>query len=321
MIRTLRLMGAAVFALAVTAGAATAETTTFASLPQGTLINAQVTMLSKLLLEHTKLKVRAVPMNGADATLRATNGGESDLTLSDVTLVSAAMQGEEAFKGHPLKNVRAVVKLLTFTVGVVVPKDSPIKTVQDLKGKRMPVGWNAFPQGRALLTAMLATGGLTVSDIKGVPTPELIRAAEDLKTGKVDASIYAAEAPKMKEVDAAIGVRFINLPDTPAALKAVKAVREDFYLAKRQPRPGLTGVLAPTTMLAFDLAIVAGTHVSDDAAYQVAKTLYEHGAELKKMSPVFGSFNPKDMAKKFSILEYHPGAIKFYKEQGLWPSS
>jgi len=322
MVRKLVLLGAALLAFGLPAGTAAAQdTTTFASLPQGSLINAQVTMISKLLLEHTDLKVRVVPMNGADATLRSTNGGESDLTLSDVTLTSAALKGEEAFKGHPISDVRAVAKLLTFTVGIVVPKDSPIKTVQELKGKRMPTGWNAFPQGRALLKALLATGGLTVADVKGVPTPGLIRAAEDLKSGKVEASFYAPAAPKLKEVDAAIGIRFVDVGDTPKSLQAVKSVREDFYLAKLTPRRGLTGIVAPTTMLAFDLAVVSSTHASDAAVYKVAKALYESGNGLKKMSPTFATFDPQKMVKQFSVLKYHPGAIKFYKEQGLWPKS
>lgn len=260
-------------------------------------------------------------MSGADATIRSVDTGDAEFSFSDVTLAAAALNGEEAFKGRPVKNVRAVAKLETFTVGIVVPKDSSIRTVQDVKGKRMSTGWNSFPQGRILNKAMLATGGLTVDDVVGVPTPELIRAADDLKSGKVDATIYAPQAPKMKEVDAAIGVRFLSLPNTPQAVAAVKNVRQDFYLTHLTPRRGLTGVLEPIDTLAFDLAVTTGAQVKDEVVYKVVKAIHDNGAELKKASPTFGSFRTDDMAKQFSTLRYHPAAIKYYREQNMWPGS
>lgn len=318
--RTLGRFAATALAASFFAATASAQTYTFASLPQGTLINFQVSMISKMLLDKTKLKVRAVPMNGSDATMRAVDNGEAEFTLSDVTRAAAAIKGEDVFKGRAVKNVRAVSQLLTFTVGIVVPKDSAIRKVADVRGKRMPVGWAAFPQGQRLLEAMLKSGGLNVSDIVGVPTPDLVRAADDLKAGNVDASTYAPQAPKMKEVDAAIGIRFISLPNTPDSIRGIKSVAEDFYLVKLNPRPGLTGIVEPIDTLAFDLAIVTGTHVKDEAVYELAKAVHEHGEELKKSSPIFGSFRANNVAKQFSTLQYHPAALKYYKEKGLLPA-
>jgi TRAP-type uncharacterized transport system substrate-binding protein len=86
-------------------------------------------------------------------------------------------------------------------------------------------------------------------------------------------------------------------------------------------KPGrhIPGILKPTYLLAFDNALFTGAHVPDAVVYKVAKAFYENKAMLVKGHPMFHGFFPKKAAKQFSTLNYHPGAIKFYKEVGIWP--
>ena len=58
--------------------------------------------------------------------------------------------------------------------------------------------------------------------------------------------------------------------------------------------------------------------MSDEVAYKVAKAVYENKKLLAQGHPTFRGFNPKTASKQFSVLKYHPGAIKFYKEVGIW---
>ena len=320
MIRLTRRLAAVVVGTILLAGPATAQTITFTSLPQGTLINFQVTVLSNMLLAKTDLKVRVVPMRGTAAQVAAIERQRADLMLIDVTQAAAALQGKEAWKGRTVHNLRAVAQLLSFPVGLIVQKDAPYKRIADLKGLRFPAGFKAFPQGAILIRAMLATEGLTYDDVRQVPVPELIRAWNDFKARKIDVTSIVPQAPKTRELDAALGgVRFISLANTPKSLAALKAVRKDFYISLVKPAPFNTGVLEPTYFLTFDLAIAAGTHVSEDVIIKVAKAVHENKPMLAKAHATFRAFNPKRMGKKFAVLGYHAAAEKFLRQKGLWP--
>lgn len=311
---------AATAASAMIAGPGHAETISFASLPQGSLIYFQATVVSKMLLKHTDLKVRVSPMRGTEAEIVAIERGQSELSIIDVTQAAAAINGQEAFKGRPAKKLRSAGLLVSFPVGVLIQKDSPIRKISELRGLRLPSGWKAFNQGKILFDAMLKTGGLTFADIKGVPTPGLIRAANDFKAGKSDGTIMAPATPKARELKAALGgVRFIDIGDSAATLKAVKSIRQDFYIKRITPAPHRTGVLEPIHMLTFDVALTTGSNVSDEIVYKVVKAVYENKADLAKGHPTFRGFIPKKMGKKFSVLQPHRAAVKFFREKGIMP--
>ncbi len=317
-----RILSAAAVALLSTAAAiqpSSAQTISFASLPQGSLIYFQATVISKMLLDKTDLKVRVAPMSGTEAIIAAAERKQAEMMLLDVTQAAAAINGEEHFKGRPATKLRAIAKMVTFPVGIMVKNDSKYKTIADLKGTKLPSGWRAFRQGLTLMKATLATGGLTMDDVSGVPTVGLIRAADDFKSGRTIGTLIAPTTPKVKEVNAALGgIRFISIGNTPQALKAVQSVRQDFYIMTLKPAPYLPGILSETSLLAFDLALSVGAHVSDEVAYKIAKAVYENKKMLAQGHPTFRGFDPKTAGKQFSVLQYHPGAIKFYKEVGIW---
>lgn len=318
--RKLTAVLAASAASAILAAPGHAQTISFASLPQGSLIYFQATVVSKMLLKQTDLKVRVSPMRGTEAEIVAIERGQAELSIVDVTQAAAAINGKEAFTGRPAKKLRSAGLLVSFPVGVMIQKDSPIRKISELRGKRLPSGWKAFNQGKILFQAMLKTGGLTFADVKGIPAPGLIRAANDFKAGKSDGTIMAPATPKARELKAALGgVRFIDLGGSPATAKAVKQIRQDFYIQHVTPAPHRTGVLEPIHMLSFDVALTTGSNVSDEIVYKVVKAVYENKKSLAKGHPTFRGFVPNKMAKKFSVLKPHRAAVKFFREKGIMP--
>jgi uncharacterized protein len=304
------------------AGAANAKTLTFASLAQGSLTYFQTTIMSKMLLDKTKLQVVVTPMQGPEAQIGSVNINDAQLMLVDATNAGVAIDGQETFKGRPQKNLRAIANLMPFHIGFVVRKDAPFHAIADLKGKRLPAGWTAFRQSLALQAALLGTAGLTMNDFRPVPEPEIIREMDDFKAGRLDAAQIAVGAPVVRETDAAVGgLRFLPVPYNPQTLAAVKKVRPDFYLNEVKPGPANVGVEKPIYLLAFDNTISTNASLPDDEAYAIAKAVHENKAELAAGHPTYLGFDPKEQAKQFSILRYHPGAIKYYKEIGIWPKS
>ncbi len=311
------LVAAAV--LAVTGAARAAQPVAMVSLPQGTINYFQTAAIAKVVQEHSKLTMRVKTMRGASLGLAALNAGDAEFQLVSIIEAADAARGEDVFKGRPQKNLRVVLDNRALGLGIFVRKDSPIKTIADLKGKRMPTGWKAYPNVALNMSAILKTGGLTFADLDPVPVPELIRASEDFMQGKSDASYFAIDGPKVREIDAAVGgIRFLSMPKTPAALTAVRSVKPDLFIMTVKPNPHLPGIVGPTNVLAFDLVVATSARVPDAVVQEFVKAVHDNRAELIKAHPSFRQFDPQKMAKRFGSLPYHPAAIAYYKEIGLW---
>ena len=140
----------------------------------------------------------------------------------------------------------------------------------------------------------------------------IIRAADDFKAGKLDGGFFAVGAPKMAEVNSAVGgIRWLSIPNTPESLANMRAVRPDYYIQTVRPNPVNAGISEPTNVLGVDLVIMAGTHVSNEVVEKFVAAIHPNKAELVKGHPLFRSFQPKLMAKQYAVAKYHPGAIAF----------
>lgn len=306
-----------------TAGAA-GETVGFTTLQPGAINHLQAQIIGKVVQSHTDLQVRVIPVAGTTATLAAVHNRQAEFTIGDVNNMGDAIHAEGMFsKLKPMPDLRVVVKLTDFPIGIMVRKDSGMKTLHDLKGKRYPVGWQAFPNGIPLGQAVLASAGMDFDAIQGVNVSGLIPAADDFKAGKLDATLIALPAPKVREVDAAVGgIRWLEMPNNAAAVARVQKIKPDYGIMTVQPSPAAVGVDKPTHFLLIHNLISTASWVNDETVYKFAKAMAEHRDELVKGHPIFnGFFTDKRMAVQFKGVKYHPGAIKYFKEKGLWEGS
>ena len=311
--------GLAAAAVLVT-GAAAAQTVGFATLPPGAINNISVQVMAKVVQSHTDLKMRVIPFRGGAAIMTAVNTKKSEFGINEIASMTSGLTGVAEFKGRPTKNLRVVLRLRALVVGMFVRKNSAIKTVADVRGKKYPSKWSQFPNSIPLTLGIMATEGLTFADIKGVPVTNIIRGANDFKAGKLDVGFFAVGAPKMAEVNSAVGgIRWLSIRKTPETLRRMRTVRPDYYIATVKPSPINAGISGPTNLLGVDLLIMAGTHVADAVVEKFVAAVHANKAELVKGHPLFRGFSPKLMGKQFSAAKYHPGAKKFYKKKGIWP--
>ena len=200
--KTLMALCAAAFC-----GAALAQQTVgFATLQPGTLLNAQASVIAKVVQDHTKLQVRVIGHGGDTGIIDAVNSKQADFLLLDVGEPAEAMKGENVWKGNPKPNIRLAMSLYGFQMAFWVRKDSPIQSIADLKGKNIPTEWVQQTSVITHLNALLAAGGVSLNDVKKVPTVNVIRASEDFKSGKIDVFFFAVGAPKVQTIDFIIGV-------------------------------------------------------------------------------------------------------------------
>ncbi|MEW5423010.1 TAXI family TRAP transporter solute-binding subunit [Amorphus sp. 3PC139-8] len=319
-----RFTAAALTAGAIAATPALAETVSISTLPPGAINNVQAQAIAKVVQEHSDLQMRVVTYNSPGAIMGSTQAGQTDFSFISTDETGAAFDGAPPYDGKAMKDLRVAATIFPFKVGLVVRNDSDIHSIADLKGKRIPTGWQGFQQGLYLLDAMLATGGTSldklVAEADGVPTANLLRGADDLKADRIDVTQFAVGAPKMAELDSSIpgGIRFLNLKDTPEAREAMAAVRPEYQLAVQKPAPHLAGIDGDTTLMEYAMVVVANKNVPDDTVYELVKAIYGNKKALVAGHPSFNAMTQDGLATPQPRVAYHPGAVKFFKEVGIW---
>jgi hypothetical protein len=310
-------MRAFLFLLAALCGAAQAQTLGIGTAPQGSIGYNMGSAIARALQEGEKIQSRVQPYSGSSAVFPLVNGGEMDLTVGNVLEAQEAANGEGPYAGRKQANLRIVAVIFPIQVGFFVRKDSPIKSIADLKGKRVTYGYTAQVTIKRVIDAILANGGLDHSDVRTALVPNIIRGADDFAEGKADAAFFAIGAAKVAEVDkSAGGIRFLPFSDDPRAVERMRKHFQYAYVTEVQPGPAYAGVVGPTKLMSYDYVVLAGAHVKDDVVYRVAKTLHEQKPKLVESLRAFQAFDVQKMHKPMPA-PFHPGALKFYKERGL----
>jgi uncharacterized protein len=322
MMRAMRVLGlAAVVGAAALAGAAKAQMVSIVTTPAGSYTNSAGAAMAKVLIDHAKLRtvVQAQAANGLDAIA----AGTADFGLSNSFDLTFFIDGTQYYKSEgPHKNLRYVASFQPYRVGMFVRASSPIQTIHELKGHRVSSDFNAQKTIATIIEAHLANGGLTYKDVNGVPAPNVVRAAEDFDSGKVDVLFFAIGSAAVKQAAATVGgIRALPLDTAPEAIERMQAVMPGSYVVHVDPAPNLDGISKPTSLIAFDMVLYTSDKAKDDVVYRAVKALYENKAELAGIFAPFRGFDPKTMAKPVKDAPYHPGALKFYKEVGIAPAS
>jgi TRAP-type uncharacterized transport system substrate-binding protein len=109
------------------------------------------------------------------------------------------------------------------------------------------------------------------------------------------------------------------VPNTPEPLAAARKVVPVVYLRIEKPSKPNTGVLEPVYLVSYGVNLFASTKTPDDIVYKVTKGLHDHAKDMGEVFPPLRLLDPAAMAQPIPGVEYHAGAIKYYKEIGQWP--
>ncbi len=301
-----------------TCGAHAQATVGFATLQPGTLLNAQASVIAKVVQDNSKLQVRVLGYGGDTGIIDAVNSQKADFLLLDIGEPAEAQRGENVWKGNAKPNIRNALTLFGFQMAFWVRKDSPVKSIADLKGKNVPSEWVQQTSVITHLNALLAAGGVTMNDVHKVPTVNVIRASEDFKSSKIDLLFFAVGAPKVQEIAAAVGgLRVLNMEILPDSEQRMKNIRPEYYFSTVNPAPHIAGVDKPTKVQTIDFIIGVGTHVPDAVVVDFIKAVHTHKDDLVAGHPNFRAYDPSKSGKVQPRLAYHPAAEKYWKETGL----
>ena len=313
-------IGIALFITALAPSSAPAQVPRSASVAthaMGSLYNAIGTGIATVVSRHSPITVRVQPFAGPPAWLPSMDKGDTDMGVLTSADAVTSYKGIIHYK-RPFKNTRILLVGGALQLSFYVRNDSPVKTIADLKGKRVPTDFPGIPIVALSGMAGLASAGLTYKDVIKVPVSDLQAGNQAFMEGRTDAGWHALRSPAVEEANARVGgVRWIPVIDTPEGSEKMAAVYPGSYPATYKAGSA-TGLVNDTAMLTNDIYLVATKDLSEDAAYTIIKALWDNIKELWAAYPALSSWRQDRMVSKTAFIPYHPGAIKFYKEKGVW---
>ncbi|MBC7203222.1 MAG: TAXI family TRAP transporter solute-binding subunit, partial [Pusillimonas sp.] len=274
--------------------------------------------IAKVITEQAKMQARVQPNSGESVLIPLVDAGELDFGIANVLESADAKLGKKAFANRPAKDLQLASVLFPLKTALFVRADSDIKSIADLKGKRVTYGFTAMGSITTVFDSLLATGGLTPDDFQQVLVPNVVRGADELIAGNADAFYFAVGAAKVTEADASVGgLRMLPMGTSESELAAMRKIFPYGYPVTEAPRPNLPGFTEPTPVLAYDNLLLTSPNTPDDVVYKAMKALYENQPELANSFAPFRGFDVQKMYKPDMPLEFHKGSMRLYKEVGL----
>jgi len=296
--------------LILTSGAGTAQTYGLASMQPGSVNHTTSSAIAKVLKEKGGLNTLVQPTAGETVIIAIVGRGEADFGMANAPEIGTAITSNEQ------PNLRMIGAVYTLKTGFWVRKDSNMRTVADLRGKRVTMGYSAMRALDPLSRAILATGGLTEKDIKPVLVPNVVRSADDFAAGAADMFMFAFGAPKVREVDVSVGgTRFLEIPESPGMAEARK-IQPYGYLSDVAPGPIFIGVEKPMKVYTIDNLLFTHAKVPDDVVYKVIATMEANKDDMIAVAPNLREFSAAGLHKQYDF-PYHPGAAKYFKERTI----
>ena len=316
-----KLLVATLAAGLLTGAAATAEAKlkriTIGSNPAGSVYFLLAGGFAKHFQQDLKIRSTAQPHAGSSVYLPLMNKGEMVMGLNSSLDSGLAVAGKERFK-DPIKNVRLLARVWILPYAYMVKENSGIKTLDDLRGKKVVVNVKTNVSLALTNRTVLSTAGMTEKDVVAVDSGGVVAGINMVVEGRADATTVALAMPAMRKTHATVpgGLRILGLGKLANDEMLAKGIA-GLYSMKVKPTKRFPFVREPLTIGAFDTYLNAGSQVGDEDAYMLVKSLHTNWKKLQKdYAPLRGT--PIDgLAPANTSMPYHPGAIKYYKEAGL----
>jgi TRAP transporter TAXI family solute receptor len=306
--------------LLLCATVASAQVLGIGTSPQGTVTYAFGGALSKVLKEAANIESRVQPSTGTGAMIPLVNSGEIDIGFCNSLELYEAFHGTGTFDKRPNPKLRTIAVLFPLRVGLFVRNDSPIKSLKDLKGRTISYGYTGQEIIRTTVDAMLANAGLSISDMKPVLVPNLIRGVDEFIAGRVDVTTFAIGGAKVAEADAAVGgIRYLDLDPSPEAVQRMQKVFRTSYMDKVSPAPNLPGVRETINTMHYDYTVFANADVPPERVKTIARVIAEQKPALAQSAPQFQGLKVERLYTNVDV-PFHPGAVAYFEEKGIKPS-
>ncbi|MGO2340068.1 MAG: TAXI family TRAP transporter solute-binding subunit [Psychrobacter sp.] len=235
--------------------------------------------------------------------------GKVDMVLALSDVVTDAVEGKNNFD-KPITNIQQIAVLYPNVVQIVTSKKSGIKTIEDLRGKRIAVGDQG--SGTEVNARTLLEGfGITYDDVT-VDYLGFAEAADGMKAGKIEAAFFSSGLPNssLMELEQGLDLQIVSIDQD--KLKEIIASKPYF---KTFEIPADTyGNEAAIPTAAIMNALLVSSDLSEADGYKLTKTLFENLDGLKTAHQAANDIS-LETANDGMVAPIHPGAQKYYDEQ------
>ena len=246
--------------------------------------------------------------------------GEAQMAFALTPYPEQGYKGESKHYPKPIKNVRLIASNLGrhVTVAMIVLKDSPIKSIQDIKGKRIVAGDRGWGTTE-LAESFMAAAGMPPDKFKAdggtISYTSITDRSKALQDKNVDAIFIPAQVnyPDLMAVQQSSGLRVIGFSDDVVS----KALVTMPGLVKSTVPKGLYGVAGDNLATAgFLQQLIVDAGLSDELVYRITKLWWQKIKDIHEIAPGLDQADVK-MAMEHATIPFHPGAIRYYKEVGV----
>jgi uncharacterized protein len=262
-------------------------------------------------LPNAKVSVQSTKASAENLNLLQAGRGEIAFTLADA--LSDAWKGDkEAGFPAPLNKLRAVAGIYSNYIQLVATADSGIKTLADLKGKRISVG--APKSGTELnARAILKAAGLSYGDFSKVEYLPFGESVDLMKNRQLDVTLQSAGLGVASIRDLATSVKIVVVAISP---EIAAKVGDAAYQPATIPANTYPGQTADVPTIAIKNFLVSHAGVPDDEVYAMTKSMFENLDTLVAAHSAAKGIT-KAGAVTGTAVPFHPGAQKYYREVGL----
>lgn len=316
---TLKILGALAGAALLISGAAQAQQKTLSIATGGTggvyypLGGGLANILTK---QIPGLSATAEVTGGSVDNLKLVGAGRADIGFSQVDAAVDAINGQDKFKGSPVK-VRALAVLYPNQMHVATVESTGIKTMKDLKGKRVSTGSTGSATEVMAFRLIEAAGLDREKDVRR----ERLGVAESvnaIKDRKIDAFFWVGGIPTAAVTDLAAtpGSKLV-LIDHAEYLKAMNDKHGQLYSQTEIPAGSYAGQTVANKNISVWNLLMADERMSEADAYNVVKILFDRIDDMIAVHSEAKSIVLGNQSKALSNIPFHPGAVKYFAERGV----
>ena len=267
--------------------------------------------IGNIITDNTNANITPQTSGASAENMETLRAGEAEIAFSQTDIAAYAVEAKEMFKGNPIDNIQAISSLYPETVQLVTTAKSGIKSVEDLKGKKVSVG---APGSGAYINAMqiLALHGLSAKDIKA-QNLSFDESTDGIQAGNIDAAFITAGTPTGAVEALSVQNDIVVLPIADEKIKEL--VKKYPYYAEDTIPSGTYKIKSDVKTVAVKAMLVVRKDMDEDLVYEMTKAIYDN---TDKITHAKGKLITAETALEgLGEMELHPGAAKYFEEKGI----
>jgi len=275
----------------------------------GSSMHALGTVMAKHMQKKLRMRVTARPYVGPSAFMPLINAGEVTMGLSSMGEANASYLGLET---EPMKDVRTVARIVAMPFAFVVRKDSGIKTIADLKGKKVVLDFAAAGALTEMSQTMLDGAGLGRDDVEVLTVSGVGQGIEAVVEGNADAAPGSVSMAAVRKANATAGVTILSLEKEgfEERLKQSAYAQIRPFVVEGGSYPG---VETETRIFALDIFIVVPKSLEDEDVVKILDVLHSSWDDMGKDYNGLTNFTPAEFVHETQTVPYHKAAVEYFK--------